>query len=94
MICNKKSEISTRHSLSLSLSLYPGLNGETMKGSYEATIAYGRRALKHRAAQASDRAVELRALVEIDACEIQLPKITRIIHVIKQRIHIVAQAEA
>lgn len=64
-----------------------------MEGANEAAVTYGGCPLEHGSAHARDGAVQVGPLVEVHAGKVQFAEVPGIVHVIKQGVHIVGEAQ-
>lgn len=71
----------------------PGVDPEHVEGPDEAAVADGGRALHHAAALGSDVRQQTGALVEVDAGEVHLPQVARVVHVVQQHVDVGCQAD-
>jgi len=65
-----------------------------VKGADEAAVADGGRSLKNRTAHPCDGAIQIGPLVKIHAGKVQFTKVSSVVHVVQQSVHIVGQAES
>lgn len=72
---------------------HPGVDPEHVEGPDEASVADGGRALHHAAALGADVRQQARALVEVDAGEVHLPQVARVVHVVQQHVDVGRQAD-
>jgi len=65
-----------------------------VKGADEAAVADGGRPLKNRTAHPGDGAIQIGPLVKIHAGKVQFTKVSSVVHVVQQSVHIVGETES
>lgn len=76
------------------MSAYLGCYFKDRQRLDESTITNGRCTLHNARSLGTDFAVQARSLVEVRSGEIQLAQVPRVVHVIKERVHVRGGADA